>query len=91
MLIFILMNVQYSQKAIFSFEKGSNHQDHSFSGSLHLVKKFPPIKFPIPLNPLPLFGRPQYIKLYAPLCSTMRRQFSFYQKFLVLIKSTSEG
>ena len=54
MLIFILIDVQYSQKAVFSFEKGSNQQNHSSSGSLHLVKKFLPVKFLIP--PLcPLF------------------------------------
>ena len=51
MLIFILIDFQYSQKAVFSFEKGSNHQNHSSSGSLHLVKKFPPVKFPILPNP----------------------------------------
>ena len=42
MLILILIHVQYSQKAAFSFEKGSNHQNHSSSGSLHPVKTFPP-------------------------------------------------
>ena len=57
MLIFILVEVQYSQKAGFSFDKGSNRQNHSSSVSLHLVKKFPSVKFPIPPNPLPLFGR----------------------------------
>ena len=51
-------------------------------------KKIPPVKFPIIVNPLPLFGKPQYIKLYAPFCgwgatasrlyrATMRRQFTF--------------
>ena len=40
MLILILIDVQYSQNAVFSFEKGSNHQNHS-SSSHHLVKKFP--------------------------------------------------
>ena len=44
MLILILIDVQYSQKAILSFEKGSNHQNHSSSGSLHLVKKNPSSK-----------------------------------------------
>ena len=38
MLIFILIDVQYSQKAVFSLEKGSNCQNHSSSGSFHLVK-----------------------------------------------------
>ena len=41
MLILTLIDVQYSQKAVFSFEKGSNCQNHSSSGSLDLVKKCP--------------------------------------------------
>ena len=41
MLILILIDVQYSKKAVFSFEKGLNRQNHSSSGSLHLVKNFP--------------------------------------------------
>ena len=39
MLIFILTDVQYLRKADFSFKKGLNCQNHSSSGSLHLVKK----------------------------------------------------
>ena len=31
MLILILIDVWYSQKAVFSFEKGSDHQNHSSS------------------------------------------------------------
>ena len=42
MLILILIDVQYSQKAVFSFEKDSIQQNHSSSGTLHLAKKFPP-------------------------------------------------
>ena len=41
MLILILIDVQYSQNAIFSFEWGSNCKNHSSSGSHHLLKKFP--------------------------------------------------
>ena len=41
MLILILINVQYSQNSVFSFEKFLNCQNHSSSGSYHLVKKFP--------------------------------------------------
>ena len=52
MLIFILTDVQYSQKVALSFEKGSNRQNLSSSGSLHPVKKFPPVKFPILPQPL---------------------------------------
>ena len=40
-LILILIDVQYSQNAGFSFEKFSNRQNHSSSGSHHLVKKYP--------------------------------------------------
>ena len=51
MLIVILFGVQYSQKDVFSFEKGSNGQNHS-SGSQHPAKKFPsPAKFLIPPTP----------------------------------------
>ena len=38
MLILILIDVHQSQKAVFSFEKGSNHQYDSSSGSRHPVK-----------------------------------------------------
>ena len=41
MLILILTDVQYSQNAVFSFEKFSNRQNHSSSGSHNLVKKIP--------------------------------------------------
>ena len=41
MLILILIDVQYSQNAVFSFEKGSNCQNHSSSGSHHPVKNSP--------------------------------------------------
>ena len=70
MLILILLDVQYLQKAVFSFEKGSNCQNHSSSGSLYPVKKSPQVKFsilpsggftsppPLPPYPLPLFGKP---------------------------------
>ena len=54
MLILILIEVQYSQKAVFSFEKGSNHQNHSSSGSLHIVKKSPPSKMSNSPLPQPL-------------------------------------
>ena len=44
MLILILTDVQCSQKAVFSFEKSLNRQNHSSSGSHHLVKKISPRK-----------------------------------------------
>ena len=40
MLVLNLIDIQYLQKAaVFSVGKGSNHQNDSFSGSHHLVKK----------------------------------------------------
>ena len=42
MLIVILSDVQYSQKAVFRFEKGLNGQNQSSSGPHPLVKKSPP-------------------------------------------------
>ena len=47
MLILILIDVQYLQKADFSFEKGLNCQNHSSSGSV------PPAKFLISPTPTP--------------------------------------
>ena len=51
--------------SVFTEWKGLNCQNHSSSGSHHLVKQFPPAKFPIPPTggeftpyPLPLFGKP---------------------------------
>ena len=56
MLLLILIDVQYSQKAIFSFKKGLNCQDHSSSGSFHPVNLPPPSKIsdspPLPPSPL---------------------------------------
>ena len=41
-MILILIDVQYSQKAVISFQKDSNGQNQSFSGFQHLVEKSPP-------------------------------------------------
>ena len=57
MVILILIDVQYSQNAVFSFEKGSNCQNHSFSDSHHKVKKFSPGKN-LPSHSLLLNGKP---------------------------------
>ena len=48
----IPIDVQYSQKAVFSLEKGSNGQNHSCSCSLPLVEKSPPGKLSIRPQPL---------------------------------------
>ena len=52
MLILILIDVQYSQNAVFRFEKGSNRQNHSSSGSHYPVKQFPRqnLQFPLPFT-----------------------------------------
>ena len=48
MLILILIDVQYSQKAVFSFEKETNRQNHSSIGFLQPVKKSVSLKLPTP-------------------------------------------
>ena len=67
----ILIDFQHSQEAVFSFEKGFNHQNHS-SGFLCPVKESPSVKFLIPpshthtlgggggegFTPLQVFGKP---------------------------------
>ena len=64
MLILILIDAHYLQNVVFSFEKGSNGQNHFFSDSHKLIKIFPQTKFPIPPTggnapyPLRLFGKP---------------------------------
>ena len=63
MLILVLIDVQYSQNAIFSFERGSNCKNHSSLGSHHLLKKIAPI----PAHLLTVFGKPWvtvYFQIY---------------------------
>ena len=49
MLILILINVQYLQNVVFSFEKGLSGQNHSLSDSYHPIEKSPKENFPFPL------------------------------------------
>ena len=58
MLILILIDVRHWQKAVFSFDKSSNYQNQSYSGSLYPVKKFSPVKFPIPPTPYSYLENP---------------------------------
>ena len=69
-LILVLIDVQYSQRVIFSIEKGPIGQNYSSSGSHCLVKKSSPAKFPIPPtsyhylespSPSPLSFPPSYL------------------------------
>ena len=61
MLVLILIDVQYSQKVVPSFEKGSVGKDQSPSVSNPSVKKFPPAKFQM----LPHWGK---FPLHTPYC-----------------------
>ena len=68
MLILILIDVHHSQKAVFGLEKGSNCQNHSSSGSLHLVTPHPTLPHPRSKisdspHPLALFGKPCFISV----------------------------
>ena len=60
MLILTLIDVQYSQKAVFSFEKGLNCPNHFSPGFLHLVT---PPPSPPPLDAIAL----QFISKYLLL------------------------
>ena len=75
MLILSLIDVQYSQTAVFSFEKGSNRQNHFSSGSVHPAKKIPP---PSKISDSPHWGI--YPLLPPPLTAiwkTLVRDHSF--------------
>ena len=71
MLILILIDVQYPQKAVFNLEKASNRQNHSPSRSFHLVKKSFPSKISdstltgqMSPHPLLLFGKPSFHPIF---------------------------
>ena len=77
MLIFILINFQYLQKAVFSFEKGLNCQNQSSSGSLHPVKKLPPPHYCYLKNPEPaglqLFKKETPMQVFScGICETFK-------------------
>ena len=75
----ILIDVQYSQNAIFSFEKGSNSQNHSSSGSQDTVKKSPPqqnFRFPAP--------KPEGGFTPAPLTTIWKTQHYFHIVYIFL-------
>ena len=48
MLILILIDIQYLQNVVLSFEKGLNGQNHSSSGSHHHINLIPQTKLLIP-------------------------------------------
>ena len=52
-LILILIDIQYTQNAVFSFEKSSNYQNDSCLGSHHAVEKSPPPSKMSDSNPTP--------------------------------------
>ena len=67
MLILILIDVQYSQSADFSFKKVLNCQNHSSLGSHHHTTKFRkkiphPAKFTTPPTPYCYLQNPAYFK-----------------------------
>ena len=58
MLIVILVDAQYLQNVVFSFEKGLNGQNHSLWDSHHPLKKSSKQNWEIPPYPLMLFEKP---------------------------------
>ena len=80
----ILTDVQYSQKAVFNFEKCSNHQNHSSSGSLLPVKKFPLSKISDSPHALLLFGKCCLLVLMILFCFTFFASPWRYTLFFIL-------
>ena len=78
MLIVILSDVQYSQKAVFRFEKGLNGQNQSSSGPHHLVKKSPPHP-PTPPLPLAKFLIPPLWGDFRPLLTAIWKSLKVMQ------------
>ena len=70
MLILVLIDVQYSQNAVFSFEKDSNCQNHSSTGSHHPVKKSP--------HPQQNF---QFLPPLTAIWKTLQADISLIQKY----------
>ena len=72
MLILILIDIQYSEKAVFSFEKNSICQNHFSSGSLNLLKNLlpPPSKTSNTPSP-PFYG------YFENLASVAKEEFQF--------------
>ena len=57
MLLLILIDFQYLQNVVLSFEKDWNAQNHSLSDSHLLMKKSPAAKFPIVIPKISLLFR----------------------------------
>ena len=71
MLILILIDVQYLQNVVFSFEKGLNVQNCSLFNSLHLIKNPSyPAKFLIPLTTSPYLENPVSCN---PVCDKLKK------------------
>ena len=100
MLILILIDVQYLQKAVFNLAKGLSRQNHSSSGFFHLMKKSPS-----KISDSPQLGRTytppfiatwktlhifsKYVIWFVELCST-RNQCTCFQVILFLFISNSQ-
>ena len=101
MLILILIDVHCSQNAVFSFEKGSNSQNHFSSGSHHPVKILPPGWRNLPPHPLTAIWKTleEYITQHKPLvCSfkirkmkNIRRNFEPSRKIWKLHEDSVKG
>ena len=97
-LILIFIDVNYSQKADFSFEKGLNGHNHSSSGSNHLVKKSTPSKisdYPPHLNAiwktLGLMVSKSDCRSSGPWSFPKRREYEFAFEFVNLLLKIKGG
>ena len=78
MLILILIDVQYSQNAVFSYEKGSNRQNHSSSPPGKKIRSSK-ISDPHPPPPTPPTGAREFTT--SPLIAIWEILFTAYSYF----------
>ena len=81
LVILILIDVQYLQNVVFSFEKGSNGRIHS-SDSHHLIKKSPP-------NKISHFPAPQWREYPHSLNAIWKTMPSFRVKLILIILTSA--
>ena len=72
-LTLILINVQYLQNTVFSFEKDSNGQNNLSSNAHHPTKKSFPCKIFHFLHPLTIFRKPCFLWPSTSLLSTSNK------------------
>ena len=93
MAILILINVQYLQNVVFSFEKCWNGQNHYLSDSHHPIKKSPAKFYSphcrgnfIPTHPYPY---PYYLTLFGKPCNSTENPLHGHPSFTYFFQTAT--